>query len=145
LSVQENKALVHEFFDSVWNKGDLAAADRLISPDALDHSPLGTEKGPESFKHVVSDYRAAFPDVRMTIEDEIAEGDRVVHRWRIVGTNKNSFMGVPPTGKEAVFIGTTVVKVRDGTIVERWTSFDLLGLLTQLGAIPPMGPPPAQH
>lgn len=144
MSVQENKALAHELFETVWNKGDVSVCDRLISADALDHSPLGTETGPESFKHVVSSYREAFPDVRMTIEDEIAEGDKVVHRWRIVGTNKTPFMGIPPTGKEATFIGTTIVRISNGKIAERWTSFDLLGLLTQLGAIPPMGPPPQQ-
>jgi steroid delta-isomerase-like uncharacterized protein len=145
MSVEENKKIAHEFFNAAWNRGDFDTLRRLAAEDSIDHSPMGTEKGVESFLHVVTGFREAFPDVKLTIEDEIAEGDRVVHRWRLNGTSQKPFMGIPPTGKPTVFNGTTIVRLENGKVAERWASLDMLGLLTQLGAIPPMGGPPPQH
>lgn len=145
MSVEENKKIAHEFFNAAWNRGDVETMKRLVESDSLDHSPMGTEKGVESFLHVVMGFREAFPDVKLTIEDEIAEGDRVVHRWRLDGTSTKPFMGIPPTGKPTVFQGVTTVRIANGKIAERWAVLDMLGLLTQLGAIPPMGGPPPQH
>jgi steroid delta-isomerase-like uncharacterized protein len=145
MSVEDNKRLVHRFFNAAWNGGDIDTLRSLVAPDSVDHSPMGTEQGVESFAHVVTSFREAFPDVKLTIEHEIAEDDRVVHRWRLDGTSRKPFMGIPPTGKPTVFEGTTVVRVRDGKIVERWASMDMLGLMTQLGTIPqPAGPSAAQ-
>jgi len=140
MSIAENKELVHQFFTRAWG-GDLAAVDELIATDSIDHSTVGgkskTEQGPASFKQIISMFRAGMPDLKMTILDEIAESDRVVHRWQISGTNTASLMGIPPTGNQITFTGTTVARVADGKIAERWANLDELGLLQQLGVLPP--------
>ena len=86
-------------------------------------------------------FRAGMPDIKLTIEDEIFTAEKVVHRWRLAGTNTGSLMGIPPTGKPVTFSGITTVRMHDGKIVERWTNVDELGVLQQLGVAPP---PPQQ-
>jgi steroid delta-isomerase-like uncharacterized protein len=129
------------FLRSVWNKGDFGVLDTLIAPDADDHSTVGgqpkTEKGSASFRGIVSMFRAAMPDIRLTIDDEVYAGDKVVHRWRLVGTDTGGVMGMPPSGKRLTFSGITTVRMHDGKIVERWANVDELGLLQQLGVAPP--------
>jgi len=141
-----NKEIAHRFFDSAWNRGDLATVDELTTPDAFDHSPMGTERGPESFKHVVVGFRAAVPDVKLEILQEIVDGDKVVHQWRLTGNNTGEpFMGIPATNKPIEFNGITIVRLENGKLAERWAQMDLLGLMTQLGVVPPMGGPPPQQ
>ena len=142
LSPEANNAVAEKFFDSVWNKGDFSVLDTLISPDAIDHSTVGgvdkKEKGSASFRAIVGMFRAAMPDdIHLTIDDEIYAGDKVVHRWHITGTDTGGVMGMPPSGKELTFTGTTIVRMEDGVIVERWANVDELGLLQQLGVVPP--------
>ena len=138
---EQNNAIAVEFFDSVWNKGDFSVLDTLIDPEADDHSTVGgkpkTEKGSASFRAIVSMFRSAMPDIHLTIDDEIYTGDKVVHRWHLVGTDKGGVMGMPPSGKQLTFSGTTVVRMKEGKIVERWANVDELGLLQQLGVVPP--------
>jgi steroid delta-isomerase-like uncharacterized protein len=138
---EENNAIAVRFFDSVWNKGDFSVLDTLIAPDADDHSTVGgvpkTEKGSASFRAIVGMFRAAMPDVHLTIDDEVYAGDRVVHRWHLEGTDTGGLMGMPPTGKTVRFSGITTARMRDGKIVERWANVDELGLLQQLGIAPP--------
>lgn len=144
-SAEENNDIAHRFFTSAWNDGNLQVIDELIAPDAVDHSTVGgkekSELGGESFKQIITMFRAAIPDIKLTIEDEIFAGDKVVHRWNLEGTNTGPLMGIPPTNKKVRFTGTTIVRMRDGKIVERWTNVDELGLLQQLGVVPP---PPDQ-
>ncbi|MFN2203211.1 MAG: ester cyclase [Caldilineaceae bacterium] len=140
LSPEQNNAIAEKFFDSVWNKGDFSVLDSLIAPDADDHSTVGgipkTEKGSASFRAIVSMFRAAMPDIHLTIDDEVYAGDKVVHRWTLKGTDTGGVMGAPATGKELTFTGTTIVRMEDGKIVERWANVDELGLLQQLGLAP---------
>jgi steroid delta-isomerase-like uncharacterized protein len=147
MSLEENKAIARRFFDAAWNRGDTATMDELVAADSVDHSTVGgtdhEELGAESFKQIVGMFRAGMPDMHLTIEDEVAEGDRVVHRWRLRGTHRGPIMGVPPTGKQLTFTGTTIVRIADGKIAERWANVDELGLLQQLGVVPPPGRPPA--
>ena len=144
-SPEANNAIAVRFFDAVWNKGDFSVLDTLVSPDAVDHSTVAgkpkSEKGSASFRAIVSMFRAAMPDIRLTIEDEVYVGDKVVHRWRLEGTDTGGVMGMPPSGKQLTFSGTTIVRMDDGKIVERWAIVDELGLLQQLGVVPP--PPEA--
>lgn len=141
LTPEENNAIAVKFFDAVWNEGDFGVLDTLIAPDADDHSTVGgqpkTEKGSASFRAIVSMFRAAMPDIRLTIDDEVYAGDKVVHRWHLVGTDTGGVMGMPPSGKQLTFSGITTVRMRDGKIVERWANVDELGLLQQLGVAPP--------
>ena len=138
---EENNAIAVKFFDSVWSKGDFSVLDTLIAPDAEDHSTVGghvkTEKGSASFRAIVSMFRNAMPDIKLTIQDEIYAGNKVVHRWTLNGTDTGGVMGMPPSGKALSFTGITTVRMRDGKIVERWTNIDELGLLQQLGVAPP--------
>jgi steroid delta-isomerase-like uncharacterized protein len=140
-SPEANNAIAVAFFEAVWNKGDFGVLDTLIAPDAVDHSTVGgqpkTEKGSASFRAIVSMFRAGMPDIRLTIDDEIYTGDKVVHRWRLAGTDTGGLMGMPPSGKELTFSGTTIVRMEDGKIVERWANVDEVGLLQQLGVVPP--------
>jgi len=100
----------------------------------IDH--FDNSQGIESFKHVINMFRTAFPDIHLTIQDEIAEGERVVHRWTMSGTQQGEFMGIPSTGKQATWTGITIVRFADGKILERWANVDILSMLQQLGAIP---------
>lgn len=140
-SPEANNAIAEKFFNSVWNKGDFSVLDTLIAPDADDHSTVGglpkTEKGSASFRAIVGMFRAAMPDIQLTIDDEVYGGDKVVHRWHLVGTDSGGVMGMPPSGKHLRFSGTTIVRMEDGKIVERWANVDELGLLQQLGVVPP--------
>jgi len=140
LTPKENNAIAEKFFDSVWNKGDFSVLDTLIAPDADDHSTVGgkpkTEKGSASFRAIVSMFRHAMPDIKLTIDDEVYADDKVVHRWTLTGTDTGGVMGMPPSGKSLTFSGTTTVRMRDGKIVERWANVDELGLLQQLGVVP---------
>ena len=144
-SPEQNNAIAVQFFDSVWNKGDFSVLETLISPDAIDHSTVGgvdkKEKGSASFRAIVSMFRAAMPDIHLTINDEIYADDKVVHRWTLVGTDTGGVMGMPPSGKQLTFTGITTARFENGLIVERWANVDELGLLQQLG----VAPPPPEH
>ena len=137
---EQNNAIATRFFESVWTKGDFSVLDELIAPDATDHSMIGgkakTEKGSGSFRQIVSMFRHAMPDIKLHIDDAIFTGDKVVHRWTLNGTDTGGVMGMPPSNKKLTFTGITIVRMRDGKILERWAEVDQLGLLQQLGVVP---------
>jgi steroid delta-isomerase-like uncharacterized protein len=140
MSTEGNKALVRREVDEVWNQGNLAAADELFAADVIVHGGLpGQPPGVEAIKQGVELNRAAFPDFHVTIDDLIAEGDKVVLRATTRGTHKGELLGMPPTGKQATMTGMTTVRIADGKIAEVWTCSDLFGLMQQLGAIPTPG------
>jgi steroid delta-isomerase-like uncharacterized protein len=144
-SPEENNAIARRFFDTAWNEGKLL--DELIAPDAIDHSTVGghpkDERGSESFRQIVGMFRHAMPDVHLNVEGEIYTGDMVVHRWSMTGTDTGGVMGMPPSNKKLRLTGMTIVRMRDGKIVERWAEVDQLGLLQQLGVVPMPGEQPA--
>lgn len=137
---QNNRIAVH-FFETAWNKGDFSVIDEYVAPDAIDHSTVGgkdkAERGSDSFQQIVGMFRHAMPDIKLTIDDEIYAGDKVVHRWHLSGTDTGGVMGMPPSNKPLTFSGTTIVRMAEGKIVERWANVDELGLLQQLGVVPP--------
>jgi steroid delta-isomerase-like uncharacterized protein len=134
MTAEDNKALVHRFVDEFWSKGNLAAADELMTPDAVIHQPdVGRVAGLKAFNTLV---RTAFPDWHSTPEELIAEGDRVAERWTGRGTHRGDFQGIPPTGKQVAVPGVVFYRMRDGKIAEFRGSFDMLSMLQQLGAIP---------
>jgi len=140
MSTEQNKAMDRRVYEEVWNGGNLAVIDELVAANYVDHDqePTGALEGLEGLKQSVTMYRTAFPDVHFTVEDQIAEGDRVVTRWTARGTHQDAFMGIPPTGKQAMVTGISITRVASGKVVEGWTNFDALGLLHQLGAVPPL-------
>jgi steroid delta-isomerase-like uncharacterized protein len=139
MSTEQNKAIVRRYWEEVWNQGNLAVVDELIASD-FDGHPLPGEpdfgRGSAGQKQFVDMYRTAFPDLRMTIEDMTAEGDRVAVRWTARGTNTGEMMGMPATGKHATVTGTFFNRLAAGKIAEGWGNFDALGMLQQLGVIP---------
>jgi steroid delta-isomerase-like uncharacterized protein len=134
---EENKSLVRRLIDEVYNRGDLDAADELLATDYVDHNALpGQESGLEGYKGVVTTLRSAFPDYEVTIEDQIAEGDKVVTRYTGRGTHQGELIGIAPTGKSVELTGIGVQRVSGGKLVEEWCEWDQLGMMRQLGVIP---------
>lgn len=134
--LQQNKAIVRRSYEEVFNAGDLDVVDELVSTDFVAHTPSGDIQGATQMKQYVMTLRAAFPDLRITIEDQIAEGDKVVTRWSATGTHTGPFQGIPPTGKRGHMTGVDIDYVIDGKTVECWNLADNLSLLQQLGVLP---------
>jgi steroid delta-isomerase-like uncharacterized protein len=139
--LEENKALVRRCIDEM-DKGNWAIFDELLAADYVYHIP-GSPKPltREETKRFTRMLRAAFPDGRITVEDMIAEGDKVVTRYTSSATHKGDFMGIPATGKKVVVKGIVISRVVEGKIVEDWEEFDGIGFLQQLDVIPPIGEP----
>jgi steroid delta-isomerase-like uncharacterized protein len=138
---EENKAIARAVYEA-WETGDLDRLDDLIAPDAVDHDPYNPHgsEGLEGFKKTITMYREAFPDTQFAIEDQIAEGDRVVTRWTATGTHEGELMGAAPTGKKASVTGIGIDRIEDGKIAEVWVSWDTLGMMRNLGLIPEAQP-----
>ena len=134
----QNTALIRRWFDEVWNKGRIETVDELASADVIARGQLedGHDiKGPAHFKAFAQAIRAAFPDIVVTIEDTVAQGDRVVARWTATMTHQGDFLGLAPTQKKVTVSGTSIQRIVDGKIVEGWDNWDQLGLMVQLGAL----------
>jgi steroid delta-isomerase-like uncharacterized protein len=140
MSVEENKTLSRRSFEEIWNQGNLAAIDALYATDQVSHG-LGMDvpPGAAGLKQFVTLYRTAYPDTHFTIEDQIAEGDKVATRWTATGTHQGEFMGIAPTSKRVTVTGIAINRIAGGKIVETWNNFDALGQLQQLGVIPAPG------
>jgi len=136
---EQNKMIVRRFSEEVESQGNFAVADELLAHDFVSHTPLGEAHGLEAAKQFGAMLRTAFPDLHVTVEDQIAEGDRVVTRWTCRGTHQGAFQGMPPTGKPIEIMGTTISRIANGKIVEQWGNPDLLSLMQQIGAVPAPG------
>ena len=139
MSTEDNKALVQRMIQLQVN-GDLNTVDQIITPNWVDHQPpMPIPQGYEGFKQLTLAFHSAFPGFQVEIEDLLAEGDKVAVRVRLRGTNTGSFQGMPPTGKAVNVTATGIFRVVDGKVTDNWVSFDMFGLLQQLGVIPSMG------
>ena len=137
MSTQEdNKALIRRFYTEVWGKGNLAAADDIFAAEYIRHDlrPGNPLPGPAGQKKIAADFRAAFPDLRQTIDLMLAEDDLVMARLTTEGTNTGAWGGTPPTGKHARFAVVNIFRIANGKVVEIWNHRDDLGLMQQLGA-----------
>jgi steroid delta-isomerase-like uncharacterized protein len=141
MSVAQNKAQARRLVEEIFNRGNLAVIDELVSPDFVEREllPPGTPAGREGVKQLTVMFRSAFPDFKVTIDDAIGEGDRVVIRETWTGTQRGEFMGIPSTGKHVSFGVIDILRFAGGKIVEHWGQMDSMGLMTQLGAIPTPG------
>ncbi len=133
-----NKFVIRRSFEELWNKGNLSLADELFTPNYEHHDPSSPDfgRGPESEKKRAALYRTAFPDLQLTIEDIIAEGQTVMARWSCRGTHKGDLSGIAPTGKQVTISGVTVARFTNGKMLEGWVNWDALGLMQQLGIVP---------
>jgi steroid delta-isomerase-like uncharacterized protein len=141
---EENKAIVRQQEEELFTQGNLDAADEVYAPDYVGHDPSNSEevRGLEAAKRAASDYRQAFPDLRVTVEDLIAEGDRVAARLRFRGTHLGELDGIAPTGRRVDCTGIVISRIEEGKIAEDWANFDDLGMMRQLGLIPKPGQRP---
>jgi steroid delta-isomerase-like uncharacterized protein len=141
MSVEENKAIYRRFVDEIINQGNFALVDQLFAANYVDHNaPPGAPGGLEGVKAVFALFRTGFPDVHFTIDRMVGEGDKVATWVTGHGTNNGSFMGIPPSGKEATWASTGIFRVVNGKIVEHWGTPDLASLLQQIGAMPAPAP-----
>lgn len=140
---EQNKAIARRMYEEMHNKGNVAAADKFVTNNFVDHNPPGPQvpPGPEGIKQGLGRFIAAFPDFHVTIEDMIAEGDKVVARLTITGTHKGEFMGRAPTGKQVTLGVVDILRIAGGKAAERWGQMDMLGIMQQLGVVTP----PGQH
>lgn len=137
MSAEENKEVVRRFW-GVWEEGNIGLVDELLAPDYVNHSPgmPGRPAGPDGVKAIVSMFRSGMPDLKVVIDDMIAEGDKVAVRYTIEGTHEGDLFGVPPTGHRVSIESFTVERVSDGRIREHWRVTDTLDMMQQLEAIP---------
>jgi predicted ester cyclase len=140
-----DRELVRRFFEEVWNKGNLAYIDEAYSPDFVLHAlwqnpSLGGSRdasGPQAAKEVIGRWLEGFPDMHVTIEEQVAEGDTIVSRHFASATHTSEFRGIKPTHKLGKMSGITITRVHGGKIVEAWTLWDAVGMMQQLGVMPP--------
>ena len=134
-----NKALVRRWFDEVWNNRQEGTVDKLMASYAVAHG-LGDSdmqiRGPGEFKIFLQNMLDSFPDLHISVEDIFAEEDKVMVSVLLVGTHQGVGLGIPATGRRISVAGIVLVRIKDGQIVEGWNSWDQLGLLRQIGAIP---------
>ena len=135
MSTEDNKALVQRFFEEVINQRNVAALDQFVSPNAVNHTvPSGLPQGPSQF---LSLHLNAFPDVKATVEDLLADGDKVVALVSYRGTQQGAFRDVSATGKPITVMGINIFRIVNGKIVEHWGLADRLSALQQLGVVTP--------
>ena len=135
-----NRELILRVHEEIWTRGNADAIESLYAPGFVAHypGPLGWS-GIEGTREAFRVLRSAFPDWTETVEDIVAEGDRVVTRFRSSGTHRGEFLGIAPTGKTVEMTEMALFRIENGKVAEQWGNHDLLGLLTQLGAVPSIG------
>ena len=134
---EDNRALVRRFVDEVQSAGNVDLIDEICSPGFVNHSaPPGVPADREGVKIIAAMFRRAFPDSHFTVEDMVAEGDKVATRKTFRGTHEGEFMGIPPSGRTVNVGLIDIVRISGGRVVEHWSMGDSLGLMQQLGAIP---------
>ncbi|MEZ4725499.1 MAG: ester cyclase [Caldilineaceae bacterium] len=125
-----NKAILQRFFQEIYNQGNLGVADEIVAADYVNYNPApGEMPGREGLKAFVAYLRRAFADLHITIEDQVAEGDKVVTRFTISGRHVGEFAGLPPTSKFASVTALAIYRVMKGEIVESWLNWDALGMM----------------
>ena len=137
MSTETNKAVVHRYVEDGYNAGNMAVIDELFATEFVNHDPSApTVRDLEGLKQLILAQHAAFADVRTTIEDLVADGDKVVKRFIVRGTHTGDFNGIPATGKQFTLEGIDILRLVNGKIQEIWIGYDMLGVLQQLGVMP---------
>jgi steroid delta-isomerase-like uncharacterized protein len=143
MSTEENKTIARRLIEEAWNQGNISVVDELLAPDHIPHNSRVGNQPPsrELYKQFIIRTRAAFPDMHATIEDQIAEGDRVVTRWSVQGTHQGVFQGHSPTGNQMRVTGIAIDRITDGKVVEGWMEMDTHDQMQQLGLTTQPGKP----
>ena len=137
MTTDDNKALVHRCYDEVINQKKLAALDQFVSPNAVNHTvPAGLPQGPSQFLGL---HLNAFPDAKATVEDLLADGDKVIARVSFRGTQQAAFGSINPRGKPITVMAINIFRIANGKMVEHWGLADRISALQQLGVVPPRG------
>jgi steroid delta-isomerase-like uncharacterized protein len=139
--INHNKQIVRLYFQEWANQGNAQIADKLIAANVVLHSPRTTLTSLDQYKASMATFHAAFPDLHFTIDDQIGEGDRIVVRWTLRGTQRGEFQGRPGSSKPVTVIGTSTFRLAQGKIQEIWLSMDRLGMMEQLGWLPAQSQP----
>jgi steroid delta-isomerase-like uncharacterized protein len=131
----QNKALATSLMEELYSKGNMSIVDQIVSDDYIYRAPGIEVCGPENLKAFVTEYRVAFPDLNVRIDDIIIEGEKVVTRFTMSGTHSGDFDGLAPTDKKVMATGVLLSRYDNGKLVEDWDQFDMHGLMQQLGVI----------
>jgi predicted ester cyclase len=137
---QDNKAIIRRGFEAM-NIKDLSVFEEILAPGYVNHDMPAPAPGPDGFKQVIGAFFSGFPDMRITLEAQLGDGDLVANRGTFTGTHQGEFMGIPATGKQVTVKFMDMWRVEDGQAAENWVRIDMLSLMVQLGAVPP---PPGQ-
>ena len=136
---EENETLLHRWFEEVWNKGSEAAIDEMFAEDGIAHGLNDADgnaiRGCEKFKILHRNFRKAFPNLKITIEETVSEADKIAAVCKVTATHEGEGIGVAPTNQPIEFTGLTIVKIKDGKIVEAWNEFDFMKMYSQVGAL----------
>jgi predicted ester cyclase len=138
MSVEGNKALIRRVLDEAINQGNVDIIDELIASPCASQNGNGTvnEVGLQHIKQIIKMFRKAFPNLQVTVDEQIAKGDKVVTRWTLRGTHMDELLGLPPTGRQITVGGVAISRISAHKLVDYWGNFDALGLMEQLGMIP---------
>ena len=133
---EQNKEIVRRLFEDIWSNGKLPVVDEIIDRSYLNHDPANPDaRGPEGYKQLVNKYRTAFPDFRITVDDLLAEGEKVTARFTARGTHKGPLEGIAPTNKSVTLAGMIICRLSGSKIQEAWVNWDAYGLMKQLGVL----------
>jgi steroid delta-isomerase-like uncharacterized protein len=137
----ENKAIIRRLYEEIWNKRKVELVGEIISPSHALQAPnvSGSAVGPEAYKRQLMLFFAGYPDLHFLVEDTIAEADKVVACWTLSGTHRGEYLGVPATNKKVSVDGITIHHIANGKIMDSYSNWDALGMMQQLGVIPPLG------
>ncbi len=136
-TTESTRQIIYRFGNDLWSQGDMAAVEELFSQDFIDHNPLpGQRPGREGYKQMLSEFLTAFPDLNVSNEEIVADGDKGVLRWTATGTHQQPLMGIPATGRQVKLSGMDLLLIRGGQITERWGETNSLEMMQQLGLIP---------
>ena len=141
MSLEDNKAVIRRFNDEAWNRGNLDIVDELVAPNFTTHFGIASGQhgmqgsSVDTLKRNISKLRNSFPDIHVTIDDVIAEGDKVVVHRTTRGTHKGEYLGINGTDKQVAWVSIGIYRIVDGKLQELWQASDQLGALQQMGAV----------